>query len=242
MKCILKGIKVDESRLQEYWAKAKVLLIATSAFELPANYDSALQGNIEGYALHGIQFLHSPCSIQRIAARLHPSWASIPDREGNYPLHNAICEAPCQSNLPPLVKEILSAFPEAAMRKNLEGEAPLFDAMRKGMIWEKGRKDIVLAQSLCSTDHQTGLCPFLLAASLNEESSMEISYQLLSANASLIKHRYVPVFDVMRVSGRLVTPRSRITTRQMKRATKHMPLAFRHILKTLDNRIKWRRF
>ncbi|KAL3944206.1 MAG: hypothetical protein SGBAC_001703 [Bacillariaceae sp.] len=116
MKCILKGIKVDESRLQEYWAKAKVLLIATSAFELPANYDSALQGNIEGYALH--------------------------DREGNYPLHNAICEAPCQSNLPPLVKEILSAFPEAAMRKNLEGEAPLFDAMRKGMIWEKGRKDI----------------------------------------------------------------------------------------------------
>mmetsp|Transcript_2933 Transcript_2933/g.6915 ORF Transcript_2933/g.6915 Transcript_2933/m.6915 type:complete len:359 (+) Transcript_2933:87-1163(+) len=184
---ILKGVKVDESRFQEYWDK--VILIAKTSFKLSPNYDPAMEGNIEDYTLHGLQFLHAPYSIQRVATRLNPKWASTPDSQGNYPLHNAIREAPSQNKLPPFVKDILSAFPEAAMERNTQGEAPIFAAMRKGMTWEKGIKDIVRAhpESLYSTDQQTGLCPFLLAASLNEEATMETSYQLLCANPSLLK-------------------------------------------------------
>lgn len=184
---ILRGIKVDEKRFQEYWAK--VVLIATTAFKLSPNCPPDMEGNIEDYALHGLQFLHAPHSIQRLATRLHPKWVSMVDSQGNYPLHNSIREAACPNGLPPLVKDILLAFPEAAIKPNAKGAAPIFEAMRKGMTWEKGIKDIVLAHPEClySTDQETGLCPFLLAASLNEEANMETSYQLLCANPSLLK-------------------------------------------------------
>ncbi|CAJ1954354.1 unnamed protein product [Cylindrotheca closterium] len=187
---LLRGIKVDERRFQEYWAK--VVLIATAAFKLSTNYDpaSSIEGNIEDYTLHGLQFLHAPHSIQHAATILHPKWASIPDSQGNYPLHNAILDIPPKNIfLPPFVKEILEAFPEAVMKRNTEGESPIFVAMRKGMTWEKGIKDIVRThpESLYSTDHQTGLFPFLLAASLNQEANMETSYQLLCSNPSLLK-------------------------------------------------------
>ena len=184
---ILKGIKVNEKRFQEYWDK--VILIATVAFKQSPNYSRKMEANIEQYTLHGLQFLRAPNSIQRVAAKLHPEYVSIADGKGNYPLHNAIREAAGQNGMSLLDKEILSAFPEAAIKRNKKGCAPLFVAMRNGMTWEKGIKEFVLAhpESLFSIDHETGLCPFQFAASLNEDANMETSYQLLCANPSLLK-------------------------------------------------------
>jgi hypothetical protein len=88
-----------------------------------------------------------------------------------------------------LITELLRAYPEAAGRTNSEGNAPLFIAIHDKMAWEDGLGELVKANTdvLATFDKETGLYPFLLAASLSGRVAVNSTYQLLCAKPYLVK-------------------------------------------------------
>eukprot|EP00526_Cylindrotheca_closterium_P018268 CAMPEP_0113614734 /NCGR_PEP_ID=MMETSP0017_2-20120614/7327_1 /TAXON_ID=2856 /ORGANISM="Cylindrotheca closterium" /LENGTH=366 /DNA_ID=CAMNT_0000523927 /DNA_START=76 /DNA_END=1176 /DNA_ORIENTATION=- /assembly_acc=CAM_ASM_000147 len=184
---ILKGEKVEENHFTKFWEK--VLLMATTAFKLSPNYSPDIEADFENYGLHGLQFLRAPLQLQQVAIKLHPEWVSVADSEGNYPLHNAVIRKPIRIKDVKLIRDLATAYPEAASKRNTKGEEPIFIALRERMAWDAGIEALVKAQPeiLSSIDSETGLYPFLLAASLDGKVALETTYQLLCANPHLAK-------------------------------------------------------
>ena len=88
-----------------------------------------------------------------------------------------------------IIKDIVAAYPEAASERNVKGEEPIFIALRERMRWKEGVEVLVKSQPdiLVSMDRETGLYPFLLAASLDGKIAVETTYHLLSANPHIAK-------------------------------------------------------
>ncbi|CAJ1954353.1 unnamed protein product [Cylindrotheca closterium] len=184
---ILKGETVEERHFKRFWEK--VVLMATTAFKLSPTYSPEMNNDIERYALHGLQFLRAPLKTQQVAIKLHPEWVSVADSEGNYPLHNVIIRRPFRIKDIHLIKDLVAVYPEAASKRNARGDEPIFIALRERMAWDAGVEALVKAQPeiLSSMDRETGLCPFLLAASLDGKVAVETTYQLLSENPHVAK-------------------------------------------------------
>jgi len=183
---ILKGETVEEGHFKRFWEK--VVLMATTAFKLSPT-SREMENDIERYTLHGFQFLRAPLRMQQIAIKLHPEWVSVADSEGNYPLHNVVIRRPFRIKDVQLIKDLVSVYPEAASKRNVGGDTPIFIALRERMAWDAGVEALVKAQPeiLSSMDRETGLYPFLLAASLDGKVAVETTYQLLSANPHVAK-------------------------------------------------------
>lgn len=185
---ILRGEEVQESdHFDKFWSK--VLLMATTAFKLSPAYFSEAEADIEKYVLHGLQYLRAPLRIQQVAIKLHPEWASVAGADGNYPLHNVIIRRPFRIRDIDIIKDLVSAYPEAASKRNSNGKEPIFIALHERIAWDDGVEALVKAQPniLSSIDNQTRLYPFLLAASLGGKVAIETTYQLLCANPHLAK-------------------------------------------------------
>jgi hypothetical protein len=184
---ILKGETVEENHFAKFWQK--VLLMATTAFKLSPTYSRDMEPDIEKYGLHGLQFLRAPLQLQQVAIKLHPEWVSVADGEGNYPLHHVVIRRPFRIKDVHLIRDLVTTYPEAASKRNAKGEEPIFIALRERMAWDAGVEALVKAQPdiLSSLDSETGLYPFLLAASLDGEVAVETTYQLLCANPHLAK-------------------------------------------------------
>ena len=88
-----------------------------------------------------------------------------------------------------MIRELLQIYPEAAGKLNNEGHAPIFIAIRNRMVWEEGMEVIANANTdvLATTDKDTGLYPFLLAASLSGRVAVNTTYHLLSAKPYFLK-------------------------------------------------------
>ncbi|CAJ1954352.1 unnamed protein product [Cylindrotheca closterium] len=184
---ILRGETVEENHFTKFWQK--VVLMATTAFKFSPIYNPDMEPNLEKSGLHGLQLLRAPLQLQQVAIKLHPEWVSVADSAGNYPLHNILIQKPFRIKDVHLIRDLATAYPEAASKRNAKGEEPIFIALRGQMAWHAGVEALVKAQPeiLSSMDSETGLYPFLLAASLDGEVAVENTYHLLCANPHLAK-------------------------------------------------------
>lgn len=186
---ILKGDEeVNEGHFDRFWQKFEFL--ARESFrQSPARLDDLDPSNSSDYILHGLLHLRAPLNALKVAVKLRPQSAAVPDANGNYPLHNVIIRRPFRVKDIELIKELLVAFPGAAGKKNKAGDFPIYIAIRDRMGWEEGLGDIVHANVdvLATADMETGLCPFLLAASLGGRVAVNSTFALLSLKPHLVK-------------------------------------------------------
>jgi len=134
-----------------------------------------------------------------VALKLNPAVASYPDRDGNYPLHQAVIRRPFRVKDKELIQALLQADPTVAAKRNKVGDAPVHVAIRDRMEWEEGLCQLVNISGsidgegngeddvLGLTDPQTGLYPFLLCASLGGTVCVNNTFCLLIAKPDLVK-------------------------------------------------------
>jgi len=190
---ILQGEQVEENHFAKFWKK--VVFLATEAFKLshPDFVADMKPEDVENYALHGLMSLLAPGSadlnLYKVGIKQNSEWAKYADPSGNYPLHNIIIRRPFRVKDIELIEMLCQCYPEAASKKNNEGRSPIDIALRERMAWDQGVGALVKAQPeiLSSQDLETGLFPFLLAASLTGKVAVETTYQLLSANPHLVQ-------------------------------------------------------
>lgn len=204
---ILKGDEVHEGHFDRFWGKVEFLAIeafrqssgvirekkendsqhATIDAVTPAPTTSKNYGS--DYILHGLLELRAPLNALIVAIKLFPECASVADARGNFPLHSVISQRPFRAKDVEIIRELLEVQPAIAAKKNHVGDAPIFVAIRERMAWGDGLGNLVDAhpEILESTDTQTGLYPFLLAASLSGKVAINTTYQLLCKQPDLVK-------------------------------------------------------
>ena len=189
---ILKGEEVTgDNHFDRFWEK--VVYLARESFKLSSDASKDLDPTSTDYVFHGLLHLRAPLNTLKVALRRNPHWAAIPDANGNFPLHHVVIRRPFRVKDKDLISELIQACPEAAGKKNSDGNAPIFIAIRDRMGWDEGLGMIANANTdvLSQTDSDTGLYPFLLAASLSGRVAVNTSFQLLCANPYLVKEATV---------------------------------------------------
>ena len=123
-----------------------------------------------------------------MALKLNPSFASMADADGNFPLHHVVIRRPFRVKDLEIITKLLEAYPSAAGMRNRDGMTPVFIALKDRMGWEEGLGEIVKAKTdiLSTKDLDTGLYPFLLAASVGGRVSVNSCYNLLIMKPHLI--------------------------------------------------------
>jgi hypothetical protein len=184
---ILEGDEVNEGHFERFWEKVEFL--ARESFKLSPACPEDIDPSTTDYILHGLVHLRAPLNTMKVALKRNPKWASYADRDGNYPLHHVVIRRPFRVKDIDLIAELIRAFPEAAGKRNSEGHTPIFIAIRDRMVWGEGLEEIVKANTdvLATNDQETGLYPFLLAASLGGRVAVNTTYQLLCAKPYLVK-------------------------------------------------------
>jgi hypothetical protein len=183
---ILAGEEVNEEHFERFWEKVEFL--ACESFKLsplcPKGEESA-----KIYLLHGLVHLRAPLNIMKVALKRDPTWAAHADTEDNFPLHHVVIRRPFRVKDIEIIKDLIEAYPQATKMRNSEGHAPIFIAIRDKMAYEEGLGEIVRADTdiLASIDKDTGLYPFLLAASEGGRVAVNTTYQLLCAKPHLVK-------------------------------------------------------
>jgi hypothetical protein len=180
---ILEGDDVDEGHFHRFWEK--VVFLAQETFKLAPDRPQDMDPTSTDFVFHGLLQLRAPLNALKVALRRNPKWAEHPDANGNYPLHHVVMRRPFRVKDVKLIRELI----RAAGKKNNDGDAPIFIAIRDRMGWEEGLNEIVKANTdiLALTDSVTGLYPCLLAASLSGKVTVNTTYQLLCAKPYLVK-------------------------------------------------------
>jgi hypothetical protein len=192
---ILKGDEVHEEHFDRFWNKCKFLAMHTFQLstacpkELIESEDDSEESELHKYVLHGLLDLKGPLNMIKTAIKVNADWACHADANGNYPLHLVVQRRPFRVKDVDVIQELLQAFPEAAGKRNGDGDLPIHIAIRDRMAWEEGLGEIANANTdiLGIPDHQTNLYPFLLAASLGGRVAVNTTYQLLLAKPHLVK-------------------------------------------------------
>jgi len=174
-----------------FWEK--VTFLAQTAFQqqqfLTTASPSTIPLDLSGTELHGLFFLRAPLHAIKVAIKRHPEWARVPDGEGNYPLHVVVLRRPFHSKDVDLLELLLDAYPEAAGQTNHAGDTALVLALRDRMEWKAGLYALVRANpDLVATivDSQTGLPPFLVAASVGGWVAVNTVYHLLCERPDVV--------------------------------------------------------
>eukprot|EP00537_Pseudo-nitzschia_pungens_P012585 CAMPEP_0172388534 /NCGR_PEP_ID=MMETSP1061-20121228/5613_1 /TAXON_ID=37318 /ORGANISM="Pseudo-nitzschia pungens, Strain cf. pungens" /LENGTH=377 /DNA_ID=CAMNT_0013118449 /DNA_START=44 /DNA_END=1177 /DNA_ORIENTATION=+ len=187
---ILRGKTVTENLFARFWNK--VIFLATESFKLSSACPNDLgkgEEHLSKYILHGLLDMKGPLNALLVALNLNPKLASYADLSGNYPLHHAIARRPFRVKYADLLRELLKAYPEAAVKRNADGDAPIHIAIRDRIAWEDGLGRIIEAECnvLGMRDQQTGLYPFLMSASIGGNVAIETTFRLLIAKPDLVK-------------------------------------------------------
>lgn len=184
---ILEGEEVNERHFDRFWEK--LVFLTREAFKQSPSCPEDLDPESTRFGLHGLLHLRGNLQTMKVAIKRHPEWAAVPDSDGNYPLHLIVERRPFRLKDVEVIGELLKAYPEAAGKRNDFGDAPVSIAIRVRMAWEEGLRDIVNTNTdvLGSIDSETGLYPFLLAASLGGRVAVNTSYQLLCERPDLVK-------------------------------------------------------
>jgi ankyrin repeat protein len=187
---ILQGEDVQSGHFDRFWEKVEFL--ARESFKQCSACPKDIDPTTTNYVLHGLMNLRAPLTALKVAIKRNPEWASYADADGNYPLHHVVIRRPFRLKDTELITELIHAYPAAAGKRNNEGNAPIFIAVHDRMVWEEGLGKLVKADTdiLAATDKETGLYPFLLAASLSGRVAVNSTYQLLSAKPHLVKEAF----------------------------------------------------
>jgi hypothetical protein len=169
---------------------SKMNFLAMESFKLSSACPNPLETREEilsKYILHGLLDMKAPLNAILVVLKLHPELASYPDMEGNFPLHHAVIRRPFRVKYTKLLRELLKAYPEAAVKRNAAGDAPVHIAIRERIAWEDGLGEIIATDcdALGLPDKQTGLYPFLLAA-LGGNVAVNTAFCLLTAKPDLV--------------------------------------------------------
>jgi hypothetical protein len=183
---ILKGETVTSDHFDRFWEKVTFLARVAYRQSCPSCTDDSITNGM--YELHGLFQLRAPINAIKVAIRRHPEWAQVPDSDGNYPLHVVVIRRPFRVKDKDIIDMLLKAYPDAAGKKNKAGDTAIFLAIRDRIDWNDGLKCIVQADTdtLASSDSQTGLYPFLLAASLGGRVAVNTTYELLCERPDLV--------------------------------------------------------
>lgn len=193
---ILEGDEVNEEHFERFWEKVEYLVCGT--FKLSPMCPPDIDPTTTDYLLFGLIHLRAPINTMKVALKRNPAWAAHADVEGNYPLHHVVIRRPFRIKDIELISELVKAYPQAAGKRNNEGCTPLFLAIHGKMVWEEGLGEIVKADTdvLASRDKETGLYPFLLAASEGGRVAVNTTYQLLCAKPHLVKDALKTNFEI----------------------------------------------
>ena len=192
---ILRGQK-DEEDEKPFFSKflQKMNFLAIETFRLSPmcpNPEESREEIISKYILHGLLDMKAPLDAILLALKLRPELASAADKGGNYPLHHAVARRPFRVKYTKLLRELRLAHPEATVRRNSEGMAPIHTAIRERMAWDDGLGELLATENceaqLGLRDPQTGLDPVLLCASLGGKVAVNNVFCMLVAKPDLVK-------------------------------------------------------
>jgi hypothetical protein len=146
-----------------------------------------------------------PSALIKLALFAFPGQAKqlIMDKEdnANLPLH-AVCswqggtalkcasKSLIETRKSQAIAALLEEYPAAAMMANNRGELPLELAAKSSTTWEGGIRRLVKAypRALCIPSKQTGLCPFMTAATgANNSATAERQMQTLKTVYALLR-------------------------------------------------------
>lgn len=169
----------------------KLEFLAIERFKLSSacpNPQDAREEVLSNYLLHGLLDLKAPLHALLLTLKLHPEAASYPDKQGNYPIHHAVMRRPFRLKYTKLLREMLQAYPAAAGKRNVDGDAPIHIAIRERMAWKDGLSEIVECNcdALGLRDRETGLYPVLLCASLGGNVAVNTAFCLLTAKPDIV--------------------------------------------------------
>ena len=191
---ILRGQEADvhDKLFSKFLDKMSFLAIETFRLSpLCPDPEETGEDTDSGYMLHGLLDLRAPLDAILLALKLRPESASVADRGGNYPLHRAVARRPFRIKHTALLREMRLAHPEATVRRNGDGEAPIHTAIRERVAWDDGLGELLATES-CDTqlglpDPETGLYPFLLCASLGGGAAVNNVFCMLVAKPDLVR-------------------------------------------------------
>lgn len=106
-----------------------------------------------------------------------------------------------------ILKVILNSYPMAAYQRNHRGYLPFHLAIKACMAWEDGVKDVfmVAPEALRTREPNTGLYPFMLAASVNSVKKIDVINDERSSEKQEINNSLDGVFSLLRRAPDLVT-------------------------------------
>lgn len=104
-----------------------------------------------------------------------------------------------------MLRVILNAYPMATNQRDHNGCLPFHLAIKAGMAWDDGMKDVfmVAPEALRVLEPNTGLYPFMLAASINSAPPIDISNARTSNNMET-NNSLDEVFSLLRCAPDLV--------------------------------------
>jgi hypothetical protein len=186
---ILEGEQVNDGHFCRFWEKVEFVVCESYRLCPQCPKQQVDEASFKLYLLHGLINLRAPLNIMKVALKINPAFAAQVDADGNYPLHHVVIRRPFRIKDIEILSVLIAAYPEAASKRNHEGQAPIFIALRDRMGWEEGLEVIVKADTeiLASTDTETRLYPFLLAACADGRVAVNSTYNLLCAKPHLIK-------------------------------------------------------
>jgi ankyrin repeat protein len=183
---ILEGEEEDvrsSSHFDRFWNK--VVYLSTEYYALREDLAKADPNHV----LHGLLHCNVAINLFKVAIRLNPSHATIPDAAGNLPLHRLVEDRPFRLKEREAIESLLQAAPESASRPNRHGDFPLFLAIRQKMPLENGL-DLLIATATAIVrrqDPETRLFPYQLAATVGGKGAVERTFHLLLASPDLLE-------------------------------------------------------
>ena len=186
------GLRDGYSQLfAEFWSSVEAIIRAGWHAETDSSNDRTRPLR-ETYTsiLHGAAYMAESCpkELTHLICRCYPHMSASSDRRGVFPLHLAVCADPRRSLHIKLVQRradmiecLLDLYPAAA-RRAIPGSQrlPFFEAIASGLSWHLGSEEGPLLkiwrcapETLHSRDTETGLHPFLLAATIITNNDSE---------------------------------------------------------------------
>lgn len=173
--------------LKDRWTKLVLTVRAAHAITIGRQHDDDdLQAQTP--ELHVALEFSCPPLVLCHFAQMYPEQVSMMmAKEGCYPLHFFLSRCDVAGESKAAVQNLIAGFPQAVNHRVNNGQLPIHLAISPGRKWDDGIQDIVYAgpNNLDCPDPQTGLIPFLQAASL-ECCDLSSVYHLLRENPAVI--------------------------------------------------------
>jgi hypothetical protein len=172
--------------LKDRWTKLVLTVRAAHTFTTGQKHDEDPLAQTP--ELHVALEFSCPPLVLCHFAQMYPEQVSmVMAKDGCYPLHYFLSRCNSTRDSKAAVQSLIAGFPQAVNHLGNDGQLPIHLAISPGRKWQDGIQDVVYGEpnNLDCPDPQTGLIPFLQAASL-ECCDLSTVYHLLRENPAVI--------------------------------------------------------